>query len=163
MQNNVTETFIKSQHSLYLNQVTFLAKLISLKQTESMAKKCNGRSCESCGHIVKNPIQLTNFSSTPMQTYNACPFCFTRLEEDAIEEPSKLKLADFEDSTLSKNRQKETEDQKTGECPHYLGYLKKRPKNTPIPDSCLTCQKMMQCLLQQPNIIGRICFIKIYS
>ena len=127
--------------------MTFLAKLISIRQTESMAKENNGCSCESCGRIFENPIQLTNFSATPMQTYNACPFCFTRLEENAIEEPNKLKPTIFEDSTLSENKQKETEDQKTGECPHYFGYLKKRPKNTPIPDSCLICQKMMQCLL----------------
>lgn len=126
--------------------MTFLPKLISIRQTESVAKG-NGRSCESCGHVFENAIQLTNFSATPMQTYDACPFCFTRLEENAIEEPSRLKPAILEDSTPSEHEHKETEDQKTGDCPHYFGYLKKRPKKTPIPDSCLTCQKMMQCLL----------------
>jgi len=31
-------------------------------------------------------------------------------------------------------------------CPHYFGYLKEHPKNTPIPNECLTCTKIMQCL-----------------
>jgi len=33
-------------------------------------------------------------------------------------------------------------------CRHFLGYLKKRPKDMQIPDECLTCDKMIQCLLK---------------
>ena len=31
-------------------------------------------------------------------------------------------------------------------CAHHLGYLKRRPKNTPIPEECLTCSKMIECM-----------------
>ena len=31
-------------------------------------------------------------------------------------------------------------------CPHYFGYLGKHPKHTPIPNECLTCIKIMECL-----------------
>jgi len=31
--------------------------------------------------------------------------------------------------------------------PHYLGYLKERPKDTPIPNECLTCPETIECLL----------------
>ena len=31
-------------------------------------------------------------------------------------------------------------------CPHFFGYLKKIPKNTPMPDECLTCLKMVECI-----------------
>ncbi len=31
-------------------------------------------------------------------------------------------------------------------CPHSFGYLKEHPKNTPIPNECLTCTKIMECL-----------------
>lgn len=31
-------------------------------------------------------------------------------------------------------------------CAHYLGYLKKRGKSTPIPEECLTCSKMIDCM-----------------
>ena len=33
-------------------------------------------------------------------------------------------------------------------CPHYLGYLSKRPKDASIPDECLTCRKMVECMLK---------------
>jgi hypothetical protein len=32
-------------------------------------------------------------------------------------------------------------------CPHYYGYLGQHPKNTPIPNECLTCIKIMECLV----------------
>lgn len=33
-------------------------------------------------------------------------------------------------------------------CPHYFGYLSRRPKNASIPEECLTCQKMIKCMLR---------------
>lgn len=32
-------------------------------------------------------------------------------------------------------------------CPYHFGYLRDQPKNTPIPNECLTCTKIMECLL----------------
>lgn len=31
-------------------------------------------------------------------------------------------------------------------CPHFLGYLKKIPKDAPILDECLTCPRILECL-----------------
>lgn len=31
-------------------------------------------------------------------------------------------------------------------CPHFFGYLRKLPKNTPMPDECFSCLKMMECI-----------------
>jgi len=30
-------------------------------------------------------------------------------------------------------------------CPYGFGYLKKRDKNAPIPDECLSCPRMLEC------------------
>ena len=40
------------------------------------------------------------------------------------------------------------ENEKTGVqgCPHHFGYLGEHPKNTPIPNECLTCIRIMECL-----------------
>jgi len=32
-------------------------------------------------------------------------------------------------------------------CPHHVGYLKKRSKDESVPDSCLTCPKILQCMV----------------
>ena len=34
-------------------------------------------------------------------------------------------------------------------CPHYFGYLKRHAKNTSIPDECLNCPRIVECL--HPN------------
>src|SRR4030067_379641 len=31
-------------------------------------------------------------------------------------------------------------------CPHHLGFLGQRPKGLAIPDECLTCEKIIECM-----------------
>lgn len=31
-------------------------------------------------------------------------------------------------------------------CPHHFGYLRKLAKDTPLPDECLGCYKIVECL-----------------
>jgi hypothetical protein len=37
--------------------------------------------------------------------------------------------------------------QDLGKCGHFFGYLSKHQKSTPFPDECLTCARMVECLL----------------
>jgi hypothetical protein len=37
-------------------------------------------------------------------------------------------------------------------CQHYFGFLSQRPKGTPIPEECLTCEKMLDCLVSKPDL-----------
>ena len=39
----------------------------------------------------------------------------------------------------------EKEEKGSSKCPHRFGYLIKLPKNAPIPEECLTCQKLLEC------------------
>ena len=70
-----------------------------------------------CGKMFQNALVLTDLSKKPHETYHACPHCFSKV------------------SIVVKT-----------ECQHYFGYLKKLPKNASIPDECLTCPKITQCL-----------------
>jgi hypothetical protein len=36
-------------------------------------------------------------------------------------------------------------------CTHYFGYLAEIPKNNPIPDGCLGCLRLMECLIKRPT------------
>ncbi|MFQ5999213.1 MAG: hypothetical protein ACE5J6_00410 [Candidatus Bathyarchaeia archaeon] len=40
-----------------------------------------------------------------------------------------------------------SQEARSSGCPHHFGYLKEYPKNTPIPNECFTCTKIMECLL----------------
>lgn len=37
-------------------------------------------------------------------------------------------------------------------CPHFFGYVRSLPKNTPIPDECLGCPWIVQCLTQAERV-----------
>jgi hypothetical protein len=39
-----------------------------------------------------------------------------------------------------------TSTEPEGKCNHFFGFLNKRTKGTPIPEHCLTCDKMVECL-----------------
>jgi hypothetical protein len=61
-------------------------------------------------------------------------------KEETIEKP---KLTSMVSTETEKSR-----DIHPSGCPHHFGYLKEHPRNTPIPNECLTCTKIMECLVR---------------
>ena len=59
----------------------------------------------------------------------------------AIESPKPAPTASVETEKPEFSRN----NQSSG-CPHRFGYLKEHPKHTPIPNECLTCTRIMECL-----------------
>ena len=39
----------------------------------------------------------------------------------------------------------EKKEKGSASCPHYFGYLARRPKRGSIPEECLTCPQMLEC------------------
>ncbi|UCB61042.1 MAG: hypothetical protein JSW72_03020 [Candidatus Bathyarchaeota archaeon] len=123
-----------------------MPRVIPMARTQNAKGGDNGCSCEACGRVFEKAIELTNLSAVPQQTYIACPFCFSKMTGGHSAGEA------FEPNTPDSNTGFEEQPEDLGaseqeKCSHHLGYLKKRPKNTPIPDTCLTCEKMIQCLL----------------
>ncbi|MBX5326431.1 MAG: hypothetical protein ACQXXH_00780 [Candidatus Bathyarchaeia archaeon] len=121
-----------------------------------------GRVCPNvdCGRSFDRPLKLTVLCSDPVETYFACPFCMSRvdLEEPKprlpkLEKPVLPVEEDVEDVKEDVKPLKRVEGvpevsvDKQDVCLHEFGYLKSRPKGKPIPDECLTCPKMIQCLM----------------
>jgi hypothetical protein len=93
--------------------------------------------CNECGGTFQKPILATVSCDGRVQTYYACPRCMARISKE------------YNEITTSKKTVKKTpvKLENNVKCRHFLGYLKKRPKDAPIPDECLTCDKMIECLL----------------
>lgn len=106
---------------------------------------------QRCGKSFDAPVRLTDLSHKPRsETYYACPYCFSKTDESEHNLSHELKLMKNEDETQTnskpKNQATEKEDT-TVTCPHQVGYLKKRSKDQSVPDSCLTCPKILQCMV----------------
>ena len=107
--------------------------------------------CSACGEDFEQPLFAMVFSDSLVEEYYACPKCLSKVasvarqkdfevdeveEEAEVEEPVALKFEAAVESSVGD----------VAGCAHSLGYLKRRPKNTPIPEECLTCSKMIDCM-----------------
>ncbi|MCW3993295.1 MAG: hypothetical protein NWE85_01855 [Candidatus Bathyarchaeota archaeon] len=93
--------------------------------------------CNECGGTFQKPILATVSCDGRMRIYHACPRCMVRINKERknitiSREDIKKPLVKLENNV---------------KCKHFFGYLKKRPKDTAVPDECLTCSKMIECLL----------------
>jgi len=103
-------------------------------------------SCAKCGKIFSQPVELTVRTEGSLETYHACPHCFSRVN---VSDNLKKTLDETAIDALAnavKETAKDIGKNKQVGCPNFLGYLKKRPKDSPIPDECLTCASLMQCM-----------------
>ncbi len=96
--------------------------------------------CNECGGTFQQPILATVSSSGNIKKYYACPRCMTQVRK---KESQKSEKSGETSMSMKKTVTKLAEGVK---CEHFLGYLKKRPKDTPVPEECLTCDKMIECL-----------------
>jgi hypothetical protein len=198
--------------------------------TEAVVVVCPNPKCQ---REIEEPILLTVLSATPPKQYEACPYCFAKLEpeppveQEIVPEPTEVEheevIEEGEDATsnLSVNavlekvkgsgpkflkrvkalipnsngsQKKKTEkteepqaepsgieenedvikeepraetffteeeteeapiieqsakkeDQSSG-CPQTFGYLAKRPNDAPIPQQCMFCPKIVDCMLK---------------
>jgi len=100
--------------------------------------------CDGCGENFSKPILATVSSDGILQKYYACPHCLTEVS-DAKSQRSE---EDEKTSVLAEGIENAAAKLESNmECKNFFGYLKKRPKSTPIPDECLTCDKMIDCLI----------------
>lgn len=102
--------------------------------------------CSICGSQIKELLFTVATSNHIAEKYFACPKCLTKIKpfEKRTNQTVKPQITIQEETspttTLSASQASKPEG-----CGNYLGYLKKRPKNTPIPDACLTCIGIIDC------------------
>lgn len=134
-------------------------------------KKAVRITCDACGEKFQKPVFAVVASSYGLsEGYYACPRCLSKTkanyEEMVKQKSNKISskipsTPTIEDSILIEQtvespnvdsanqeelpQQKAEDGLKPADCKHELGYLKKRPKNTPIPDECFTCSEMINC------------------
>ena len=100
--------------------------------------------CGQCGEEFERPLVATNSSGGRVQTYHACPRCLTEVAERVRprEEKSEAPSLSLKDSSKHSVKLEGNVN-----CPHSMGFLKRRPKDTAIPEDCLTCERMIECMV----------------
>lgn len=106
----------------------------------------DGFKCNGCHEEFHKPLLATVSSRGNVQTYYACPRCLSKVNDvkhDKHAEKSKVSA-----SLESVRKVGVAKHEAEVKCQHFEGYLKKREKDAPIPDECLTCEKMIECMIR---------------
>ena len=90
-----------------------------------------------CKREIIEPIVITDSSTSPLRRYYGCPHCFIEINSVFIIGQKKELL----------NKRTENEEKTSLLCNHQFGYLASRPKDIPIPQQCLVCLKLLECML----------------
>lgn len=102
----------------------------------------DGFTCGTCGETFQKPLLATVTSNGSARTYLACPRCMVKVGNIKTEKSEEKR------SMIDISEKKETSHDKDFQCKHFLGYLKKRSRDMPIPDECLTCSRMIECMVR---------------
>lgn len=97
--------------------------------------------CNECGAKFEKPLFTSVSLQDIIQTYYACPRCLSEILEGKEKETESDHVAVPPEQ--AEKAQPKPQDEK---CQHFLGYLKKRPKETAIPEACLTCERIIECM-----------------
>jgi len=103
-----------------------------------------GSLCNACGEEFGAQLLAMVFSDYLVEEYYACPKCLSKVRGVERQEQTEVDEAEEAESSLSMEVQAPT-NTAVG-CGYHLGFLKNRPKKTPIPEECLTCSKMIECM-----------------
>jgi hypothetical protein len=103
---------------------------------------CPNKSCEK---TFTKPLATVNLQQDSKEPYNACPYCLTEITipEPQSDDLSEEKEIDISSTSESPNSNKEQEIT----CQYYFGYLKEKERKRQIPDECITCAKIIDCML----------------
>lgn len=111
----------------------------------------------SCGRTFTVPLKARNFGVKNAKIFEACPYCLTEIvggpESVGEEKPgsegeeSKVDVVSFE-TVGDKPASPASSESKVEGCTRHLGYLSKRSSKEKIPEECMMCDKIVQCMLQ---------------
>jgi hypothetical protein len=100
-----------------------------------------------CGRTFTEQIRLNVLNKdNKSSTYDACPYCFSPIEE--LEEENQEQGTTIDITPTKIDLPSRPKSRKPADCPHFLGYLSSRPKKADIPDGCLLCHDVTKCMLQ---------------
>jgi len=94
---------------------------------------------DGCAKSFDKPTVLTDSSTIPRQTFYACPHCMSKV--DILVDNMKVvgvKLIEYPRVFDS-----------PAKCVHYFGFLNTISRNAAIPDDCLVCPKVLQCITRK--------------
>jgi hypothetical protein len=114
---------------------------------ENKALTCQNPSCKK---NFTAPLKTLNMQN-PTEPYFSCPHCLTKIEAEPqkIQEPPKEIELEEPQTIQVERKEKVKNNDKPTECKYHPGYLSERSSKEQIPDDCLVCKDIVDCMLRK--------------
>ena len=94
------------------------------------------------GERIPNPdLSKQNVKKNHSTKRESNPILPNESREESIERPELVSP-----HYIKTEKTETSQEARPPGCPYHFGYLREHPKNTPVPNECLTCTKIMECL-----------------
>jgi len=105
----------------------------------------------SCGKSFAKPLKAVNLSLENLEPYLACPHCLTEITTQ--EKPSVAEAKPDLDAETLKTAKDGLEEKASPQsantlCTHHFGYLSERSSKEKIPEECMDCAEIVNCMLK---------------
>lgn len=103
---------------------------------------------EDCGHVFRQPLRALQIKKGGEANFYACPRCLSKI---TVEDDSILpKFEEEEDDTKGEIKPEQVlPPEASSGCRHHLGYLGERDSKAGIPDECMLCKDLMDCMYKK--------------
>jgi hypothetical protein len=98
----------------------------------------------SCKKVFDTPLKTLNLQDSA-GPYAACPYCLTKITESQVE----INKSETQDESRPSKEKSSRNKGKPSTCRHHLGYLSERENRQEIPDECIVCRLLLECMLQK--------------
>jgi hypothetical protein len=98
----------------------------------------------ACGKVFDTPLKTVNLQDST-GPYAACPYCLTRITESQVE----INKSEIQDESHPSKEKSSKNKEKPPTCHYHLGYLSEREDKQQIPDECIVCKFLLECMLQK--------------
>jgi hypothetical protein len=106
----------------------------------------------SCGRFFSKPLKALNLRAEKAEPYLACPYCLTEITAELPSSLGEVSLIQEEEAitnaeeTAKPVEEKSSEPQAKGQCPYHFGYLGERSNKDQMPEECMVCENMLNCM-----------------
>ena len=104
-----------------------------------------------CGKTFPVPIKVLDLQAKNPEPYVACPHCLGRILSDLVSEVHEPAIDAPEDADSRQeavNSFAQRVEEPAAECAHHFGYLSERSSKEKIPEECMVCGKIVDCMLK---------------
>ena len=117
------------------------------KNTNRNSSDTDGKAkCKTCGEEYRKPLLAVIVSGNELKEYNGCPNCLSKVNGKIRIRTCEIKEDEDKTNTKQIKVEEAIQTEKNKNCQHEIGYLKQRSKDTPIPEECFVCSKMIECV-----------------